>query len=91
MTIIPAIIFLVTAPYKNSAFVRFHSYQSLALAGVIFVGNIVLGIIPLVNRLLVLADLALMVCWIICIVKASQGNWFKLPVVGEFALRKAKA
>jgi uncharacterized membrane protein len=91
ITILPAIMFLLVAPYKNSAFVRFHSIQCLALAGVEFCGTIVLAIIPGIGRPLLFPFwLAIMVGWIICIVKASKGEWFKLPVIGDFALGQAK-
>ena len=91
LTIIPAIIFLVLAPYKNSAYVRFHSIQCIALAGVWFFGNIVVALIPGVGRILIFPfELAVMIGWIICIVKASRGEWFKLPVIGDFALGQAK-
>ncbi len=92
LTIIPAIIFLLVAPYKNSAFVRFHSIQCIALAGVMFCGNIVLALIPGIGRILIFPwELVIMVAWVVCIIKASRGEWFKLPVVGDFALRQAKA
>ena len=91
VTFVPAVIFLVLAPYKNSAFVRFHSIQCLALAGVQLCGTIVLAIIPGIGRLLMFPFwLAIMIGWIICIVKASRGEWFKLPVIGNFALGQAK-
>jgi len=92
ITIFPAILFLLVAPYKNSALVRFHAIQCLALAGVMLCGDIILPIIPGIGRfLLVLMWLGGMVCWLVCVIKASKGEWFKLPVIGDFALRKAKA
>jgi uncharacterized membrane protein len=90
LTIIPAIMFLLVAPYKNSAFVRFHSIQCLALAGVLFGGTMVLAIIPFMRLLFFPFELAIMIGWILCIVKASKGEWFKLPLIGEFALGQAK-
>ena len=36
-----------------------------------------------------LGFLALLVCWVICIVKASQGSVFKLPLISEFAAKQS--
>jgi uncharacterized membrane protein len=91
LTIIPAIIFLVLAPYKNSAFIRFHSLQCIALTVANFCGTIVLAIIPGIGRVLLFPFwLVVVISWIICILKALRGEWFKLPVIGNFALGQAK-
>ena len=49
VTIIPAIIFLVVAPYNKSRFVRFHSFQmiffNVAMIA-IWVGLTIIGFIP---------------------------------------------
>jgi uncharacterized membrane protein len=36
-----------------------------------------------------LVGLAFFIVWVVLIVKALQGEMFKLPLVGEFAERKA--
>src|ERR1700753_4187142 len=49
VTIIPAIIFLVTAPYNKSRFVRFRSFQCLFFAAawlIFWIGTVVLEVIP---------------------------------------------
>ena len=33
--------------------------------------------------------LSLMVLWVICIINASQGKIFKVPVIGNFAAQQA--
>jgi uncharacterized membrane protein len=35
--------------------------------------------------------LAFLVVWVVLVVKALQGEMFKLPVVGDFAERRASA
>lgn len=90
LTIIPAIVFLALAPYKNSGFVRFHSFQCIALATALFCGNIVLALAGIARVLILPFELVVMIAWVVCIVKASRGEWFKLPVIGEFALGLAK-
>ena len=100
-TIVPAILFLVLEPYKRSQFVRFHSFQCLALwvvCSVFGIGLRLLGwmllIIPIIGQLLMvlisaLAGIAFVVLWLVLVVKALQGEAFVLPVIGQFAERQA--
>jgi len=100
-TIIPAIVFLFVEPYSKNRFVRFHSFQSigLLLAGVVLgaalrVAGVLLFFIPLLGHLVVflvsmVAGLGFAIIWVVVIVKALQGEMFKLPVVGEFAEQQA--
>jgi uncharacterized membrane protein len=97
LTFIPAIVFLVLDPYKKNRFVRFHSFQCLLLCGaaVVFaialkLASVVLFIIPVLGPLLVLlvstvVALAVVVIWLVLVVKAFQGEMFKLPLLGDFA------
>lgn len=101
--VIPAIVFLLVQPYSKNRFVRFHSFQSLGLClGGLVVGaalrisGIVLAFIPAIGHLLValftmLVSLAFFVVWVVLVVKALQGEMFKLPVVGDFAEKQAAA
>ncbi len=102
LTIIPAIIFLVLEPYNRMPLVRFHSIQCLALAAVSFVLQIGLTIlalflhmIPMIGLLFIplrlLVTLCVFVAWLMCIIKASRGEWFKLPVIGDFAEKQARS
>ena len=101
ITIIPAIIFLVVAPYNRMPLVRFHSFQSIALAIAWFVVWIaitilhtILHFIPLIGVLFILVDIAVciifFIAWLMAIIKASRGEWFKLPVIGDFAEKMAR-
>ena len=103
VTIIPAIIFLILEPYNRKPFVRFHSFQCLGLAVVSFILQIaitilgsILHVIPFFGAVVAgLLHLGVFICifiaWLICIIKASQGQWFKLPVIGDFALKQANS
>lgn len=96
-TIIPAIIFLFVEPYSKNRFVRFHSFQSLGVFLVaVVVGSAlrVLGFmlffVPVLGHLIVwllsmVVALAVFAVWVVLVVKALQGEMFKLPVVGDFA------
>ena len=97
VTIIPAIIFLVIEPFKNIKFVRFHSLQCLFFAGTVFVVEVGLMILSfilafvqggfLVSLLFPLFGLGVFVAWLIMVIKAYQGNQFKLPVIGDMAMK----
>ena len=100
ITIIPAIIFLVMAPYNTKPFVKFHSWQNIGLCIasfclyiVLFIFMMVLAFIPFLRFLVLLVypvfGLALLVVWILCILKASQGSAFKLPLISGFAAKQS--
>jgi uncharacterized membrane protein len=103
LSFIPAIVFLILAPYNKNRFVRFHAFQCLFLcAAVVLIGialklvGFVLLIIPVLGHLLVVlmsmvVVLAAVVIWLVLIVKALQGESFKIPLLGEFAEHLASA
>lgn len=70
----------------KSQFVRFHAAQSVIVFGAISIVTIVFTLIPFIgwaiNGLLGLLSLAL---WIILMVKAYQGERYKLPFAGNLA------
>ena len=89
VTFIPAIIFLVLAPYNQKPVIRFHAIQELGLT---IVGIIlrIFWVIPIFGWIIgFIGEIALLVVWILCIVKASQGSVFKLPVIGDFAAQQS--
>ena len=89
VTIIPAIIFLVMPPYNTKPFVKFHAFQCIGLAICWFCLGL-LWVVPILGWIIgALGFLVLLVCWIMSIVKASQGSAFKLPVISEFAAKQS--
>ena len=98
VTIIPAIIFLIVEPYNRSRFVRFHAFQSIFfaiawtalwiplsfVAHIPFLGWLTILIWPLVG-------LAGLVIWLVLLLKANQGQMWKLPVIGDMAEKQAGA
>jgi len=102
-TFIPAIVFLFLSPYNTNRFLRFHSFQCLFLwIALVLTGTalkiigLVLLIIPVLGHLLVVLlsmvlGLAAVLIWLVLIVKASQGEAFKLPMLGDFAEQQASA
>jgi uncharacterized membrane protein len=101
VTFIPAILFLVLEPYKRNVFVRFHSGQCLllwagsALAAVaIRLTAVFLFMIPIAGPLMVVlisavAVILVAVLWLVLVVKALQGEMFKLALLGDLAERNA--
>jgi uncharacterized membrane protein len=94
---IPALVFLWLTPFRRNHFVRFHSFQSifLVLAGILIalglrVSFAVLTLIPMFGYMLawlivLLVALAAVLLWLVVMIKAWQGELFKLPVVGNMA------
>lgn len=71
---------------KNNKFVRFHAMQSIIVFGSIFVAQWVVGFIPIIGPVVSgLLMLFAVVVWIVLMVKAFQGEKFKLPVAGDLA------
>ena len=98
LTFIPAIIFLVVAPYNTNPKVKFHAWQSIALAVLGFVIGIVLaivGMIPFVGLVdLILAPIVwvgFLILWLIVMIQAFQGKKFVIPVIGPIAAKQAGA
>jgi uncharacterized membrane protein len=88
--LIPAIIFLVMEPYNRNKFIRFHAFQSIIYEIAWLIVVAVVGMLPLINLLLLpLASLAFFIGWIVCLIKAFQGQMFKLPVIGAIAEKQA--
>ena len=99
ITIIPAIIFLVLEPYNRKPFVRYHAMQCIGLHVLwfaVWLVLMVLGVMLAVVHMHLLVLLLWPICWIglvilwlLCIVSAAQGKWFKLPIIGDFARKQA--
>ncbi len=98
VTIVPAIVFLALPPYNASPFVRFHAWQSIFLniAAIIFyialsfmaVFSVMFGMFffLMITRLIWLAWFLI---WVLCVVKAVNGERYKLPVIGDLAAKQA--
>lgn len=81
---ITGIIFFVLE--QRNRFVRFHAAQSIVVFGIITVAGTVLGLIPVVGvGFSWIIGIIGFIVWIIMIVKASNGEWYKLPWAGDVA------
>lgn len=102
LTIIPAVIFLVLEPYNKMPLVKFHSWQSIALGVVAFLLQVIIsicqialhfipGIFILFGLVHLVVAVGLFLLWLYVILKASKGEWFKLPIIGDFAEKQARS
>jgi uncharacterized membrane protein len=95
-TIIPAILFLVLEPYNKSRFVRFHAWQSVLFSvawWILWIGLRIVFHMPFLGFLTFLIWpviwLGGFIVWIILVIKANQGQMFKLLVIGDLAEKQA--
>ena len=98
ITIIPAIIFLVMEPYNKNRFVRFHAFQNIFLCVammILWFAFIILDFVPglvlIMFPLHMVVWLGFFILWIILLIKANQGQMFKLPIIGDMAEKQAGA
>ena len=88
---------------KDNKFVKFHAIQSMIVFGALFVLQIGIGMfmwifammrlgfmIPVISFITGLFYLVSIVLWVILMVKAYQGEMFKLPIAGDIAEKQVK-
>ena len=86
---VTGIVFLIIE--KENKFVRFHAMQSIIVFGGIFVLNMVLSFIPIIGWVLgFLISILGLILWILLMIKAYNGEMYKLPVVGDMAEQKSQ-
>ena len=86
---VTGIVFLIAA--RKNPFIRFHAFQSIVTFGTITLAVIILAAIPPVGWMLAWILLVLAaVPWIVLMVKAAQGQWYKLPLTGNIAERQLR-
>jgi uncharacterized membrane protein len=98
---ITGILFLVMAPYNQNKFIRFHAFQSIFLCvawvGLMIVERIIdvillsvsVALLAMVAMLWIVVALAVFALWIVLMVKAYQGQRWKLPIIGDLAEKQA--
>jgi len=93
-TFVPAIIFLLIAPYKENNYIRFHAWQSVLLNITAFIIEIIFGAIALLTLFVAAMPLAYvlrvisllwLILWLICVIQAMNGKRFKIPLLGNIA------
>jgi uncharacterized membrane protein len=96
ITVIPAIVFLVTKPYSKNEFVRFHAYQCVAVAvatTAVAVLFLLLANVLAINLLLIpislIAAIGISLLVLVCMIKAYQHEIYPLPVLGRWAQKQS--
>ena len=72
---------------SENKFVRFHAMQSIIVFGIVTIAGAVLSWIPVLNVLIWLGGVAL---WIVLMIKAYQGEKYKLLWAGNLAEKWVK-
>jgi uncharacterized membrane protein len=71
---------------KENKFVRFHAMQSIITFGGLSALSIVLTWVPIIGwMLLPIVSIVWLILWVLLMVKAYQGQLFKLPMIGDLA------
>lgn len=96
--LITGIVFLVIEPHNKNPFVRFHAFQSIffhiAWIVLYIIYSVIMFALPwslrFIGSLLYLViALGGLLVWIFLMYKAYNNEMFKLPVVGDIAMRQA--
>jgi uncharacterized membrane protein len=71
---------------KENKFVRFHALQSIVASAFMAIALSVLRLMPYMGWILAnILSIVGLILWIVLMVKAYQGEYFKLPGAGDFA------
>jgi uncharacterized membrane protein len=94
--ILSGVLFLNMDPYRQNKEIRFHAWQSifftLTWLGVLLLHTILPFIFFPLFPMTFLIQIAFFALWVILLVKAYNGEIFKLPILGEMAqARSAKS
>lgn len=76
---------------RENRFVRFHAMQSLLFFGAISILEAVFNHIPYFGFVSAGLGLVWFVCWIVLMVAAHRGRYYKLPVIGDYAEKWANS
>ena len=86
---VTGIIFLILE--KDNQFVRFHAIQSIIVFGAATVIDIVFRFIPVIGWVIAwIVGVIAFILWIVLMVKAYQGQRYKVPIAGNIAEQQLK-
>ncbi len=87
---VTGIVFLLLE--KDNRFVRFHAVQSIVVFGALTVVDFVLNFIPIIGWVIAwIIGVVAIILWVVLMVKAYQGQMYKLPIAGNIAEQQTKA
>ena len=86
---ITGLIFLLLE--RENRFVRFHAMQSLIFFGAMSMVTTVFSQIPLLSSIGEGLGFVTFICWIVLMVAAARGRYYKLPIIGDYAEKWANS
>jgi len=97
VAVIPAVVFLLLEPYNRNSYIRFHAWQCIYMAAAWLVIDLVIDIAARLSPFVALVSvglyplvaLAMIILWIMLLLKALNGERYKLPFIGELAATRA--
>ena len=76
---------------RENRFVRFHAMQSLIFFGAMSMVTTVFSQIPLLSFIGDGLGFVTFICWIVLMVAAARGRYYKLPIIGDYAEKWANS
>ncbi|HKV59617.1 MAG TPA: DUF4870 domain-containing protein [Ktedonobacteraceae bacterium] len=76
---------------RENRFVRFHAMQSLIFFGAMGIVTTVLSHISFLGFIGAGLGFVSFICWIVLIIKAARGRYYKLPIIGDYAEKWANS
>ena len=98
VTGIPAVFYLMSDRYNRRPYLRFHAWQAIYFVAACVLITFALGVVtdaaPALRFLefdhFPLVSLVLVIVWLVAVLKALNGERFRLPVIGAMAERQAR-
>lgn len=93
LSVISGILFLVLTPYNRNRFIKFHAYQAIFFFAALLLLNVALRVLlpyPLEGVMLGFLRLVALGGTGYSMLKAYQGEKFKLPLIGDLAEQQAE-
>jgi len=72
---------------KENRFVRFHAMQSILFFGILTILGWVFGHLPFLGIIGGVIGLVMFIGWIVMMIKAHRGEYYKIPFFGDLAER----
>jgi uncharacterized membrane protein len=76
---------------RGNGFVRFHAMQSLIFFGAMSLVTTVFTHIPFLASLGSGLGFVTFICWMVLMVQAARGRYYKLPIIGDYAEKWANS
>lgn len=98
VTGIPAVFFLLSDRYNRRPYLRFHAWQAVyfVIASILITAmlSVVMESVPSLRFLefdhFPLVSLALVIVWVVVLMKALNGERYRLPLIGSMAEKRAR-